>query len=570
MNVPRHFRWHSHNSRPHPARHVAGKVSSSPAALWLPWLRQSYFVLILALGAGVSRLPAADVAPSARTEVILQSNFEGPDALAGWNGSTGTGAGCRSPQAAVLEATNAQRGASLVRRLSVESQRGVTIRAVAMVKADGVTAKPNSWNGIKFMLAIETPDRKLWPQAALTTGTFDWQRAAFTTRIPTNATSVVLQLGLEQVTGKVCFDDVKLTVLKGRATTRPAAATGPRFASHEVPRLRGAMVSPTIDEAGLRVLGRDWNANLIRWQLIRHGQSGRPSSLADYDQWLESELKRLDAALPLCEKYGLQVALDLHSPPGGKGTSGGYVGTDDRLFSDRQVQDKFVEVWRRLAIRYKDSKVIWGYDLANEPVEDYVEDGCDDWHALAERAARAIREIDPARAIIVEAPPWGGPDSLADFTPIAVSNVVYSAHMYVPGEFTHQGVHHPAAAPVAYPGRINGKLWDKAALAAALQPVVEFQATYNVPIYIGEFSAIRWAPGDSAARYLADVIAICEEHGWDWSYHAFREWQGWSVEHGPDPANTQPVAEPTDRQKLLREWFGKNQKPAWTPSPAGR
>ena len=69
---------------------------------------------------------------------------------------------------------------------------------------------------------------------------------------------------------------------------------------------------------------------------------------------------------------------------------------------------------------------------------------------------------------------------------------------------------------------------------------------------------------------LADVIAICEEHGWDWSYHAFREWQGWSVEHGPDPANTQPVAEPTDRQKLLREWFGKNQKPAWTPSPAGR
>ncbi|HNQ88068.1 MAG TPA: hypothetical protein PKM73_05590 [Verrucomicrobiota bacterium] len=32
------------------------------------------------------------------------------------------------------------------------------------------------------------------------------------------------------------------------------------------------MISPDIDAAGLRVLGRDWNANLIRWQLIRRGR----------------------------------------------------------------------------------------------------------------------------------------------------------------------------------------------------------------------------------------------------------------------------------------------------------
>ena len=104
---------------------------------------------------------------------------------------------------------------------------------------------------------------------------------------------------------------------------------------------------------------------------------------------------------------------------------------------------------------------------------------------------------------------------------------------------------------------------NKASLEAALQPVIDFQRAYGVHIYIGEFSAIRWAPGDSAARYLSDLIDIFEAHGWDWSYHAFREWSGWSVEHGADPKDRKPAPEPTDRQRLLMRWFGRNQKAAW-------
>jgi hypothetical protein len=182
---------------------------------------------------------------------------------------------------------------------------------------------------------------------------------------------------------------------------------------------------------------------------------------------------------------------------------------------------------------------------------------------LAERAAQAIREIDSQHAIIVEAPPWGSPESLADFSPLAVSNVIYSVHMYVPAEFTHQGVFNPTSKRVAYPGEIDGRTWDRAALASVLKPVVDFQSAYRVPIYIGEFSAIRWAPDQSAYRYLKDVIDLFEEYGWDWSYHAFREWQGWSVEHTEDRANSQPAAEPTHRQQLLCERFSRNKKPAW-------
>jgi hypothetical protein len=520
-------------------------------------------IVLSFVGLNLATLACWAAEPVAKGTVILDADFEAGTDTAAWLGAQRHEAGYESRRSLCVDNRTAG-SPSLVRAvLPAETVRGCTLRGSAMVKSEGVEAKPNPWNGIKFMLAIETPDRRLWPQASLETGTFDWRRAVFRTKIPADATAVTLVLGLELVAGKVCFDNVKIAIAKPPLTAKPAPAPGIAFKGHDLPRLRGAMVGPHIDEDGLRTLGRDWNANLIRWQLIRHGRPGQPSSLEDYDAWLEGELKRLDAALPLCQRHGIYVVVDLHSPPGGKATQSGYVGSDDRLFTDRAVQDKFVEVWRRIARRYQDAQPIWGFDLANEPVEEYVEEGCDDWHDLAERAARAIREIDPRRTIIVEAPPWGSPGSLADFTPIAVPRVVYSAHMYVPGRFTHQGVHRRNQPPVTYPGDIDGKHWDKAALQAALQPVIDFQRTYNVHIYIGEFSAIRWAPDNSASRYLRDVIEIFDEHGWDWSYHAFREWNGWSVEHGPDRNDTQPATQPTDRQLLLRKWFSKNQKPVW-------
>jgi hypothetical protein len=134
--------------------------------------------------------------------------------------------------------------------------------------------------------------------------------------------------------------------------------------------------------------------------------------------------------------------------------------------------------------------------------------------------------------------------------------------MYLPHAFTHQGVFGSGPA-YRYPGLIEGKVWDKAQLEKALQPAIAFQDRYHVHIYIGEFSAIRWAPDNSAAQYLSDLIDIFEDHGWDWSYHAFREWSGWSVEHGSDRQDPRPSASPTERQRLLCDWFARNQKPGW-------
>ena len=139
--------------------------------------------------------------------------------------------------------------------------------------------------------------------------------------------------------------------------------------------------------------------------------------------------------------------------------------------------------------------------------------------------------------------------------------------MYEPGSFTHQGVGWENMKKIldgslklrGYPGWFDNFYYDKNELRKILKPIRDFQLKYNARIYMGEFSAIRFAPG--AAQYIQDVIELFEEYGWDWSYHAFREWFNWSVEYDENPHNNEPAKQDTERKKILLKYFGKNVKP---------
>lgn len=512
-------------------------------------------------------------------DVVFEANFDGDDAFKGWSGSVKPGPGFQSRQSLYVEQeadpSNTFNAVSMA--LPADQLRGCDLLVSGMVRAENISRKPKPYFGVKFMAPIVTDNGdKLWPNQQFGIATFDWTTVNFLVHVPYDVKQISLCLGLQEVTGKAWFDDIKVTVKKVRPEPKLLDTATPVYKGHSLARLRGTMSGPNSPNAkaeDLLVLGKEWNANLIRWPLILIDRQ-RPGDadfldLAAYDQWLEGELKKLDTALPLCEKYGLMVVVDLHSPPGGNTKfKGSYIHSNGSFFSSVKCQQKFIETWEKIARRYKNSKIIWGYDLVNEPEEkgslktSLTDDTVSDWHELAERAARAIRAIDAERTIIVEAGP-GSPTDFVGFEPIAASNVVYSVHFYEPITFTHQSIPMiPGASkePCRYPGEIDGKMWNKEALELSLKPVIDFQKRYGGHIYIGEFSAIRWAPDHSAFRYLKDAIDLFEENGWDWSYHAFREWDGWSVEHDDVREHTTPATTQTEREKLLRKWFSKNQK----------
>jgi len=428
----------------------------------------------------------------------------------------------------------------------------------ADVRQENVSVPPDAWNGVKCMLCFTTPmSGRHWCNIACPAGSSDWTPRVSYIDVPEDVGDVQLNIGLQDSSGTIWVDNLMIFLDTRQRVKHPAPITNPPpvSAGHDsVSRLRGAMIRQEYNPEALKTLA-DWGANLVRYQMTRNwnavGDVNRDKD--EFTRWIDKSLDTLDKILADCEKLGILVCIDLHTPPGGR-----LEDKSMRMFYEPEYADFFVEVWKRIAARYKGRPAVWGYDLINEPCQNKPSpEGCDNYWALQERAAKAVRAIDADTAIIVEVDQWDDPGGYDFVRPMQVPGIVYQAHMYRPHAFTHQGVH-GGQDRWAYPGVISKVLYDKDALRRELQPVRDFQLAYNVPIYIGEFSAIRWGKGSD--RYLEDVTDIFEEYGWDWSYHAFREWSGWSLEHSDDEADQKPAATPPARQAVIRKWFAKNRK----------
>lgn len=64
------------------------------------------------------------------------------------------------------------------------------------------------------------------------------------------------------------------------------------------------------------------------------------------------------------------------------------------------------------------------------------------------------------------------------------------------------------------------------------------------------------------------MTELFDELKWHTTYHAFREWSGWSLEHSDDPSDNNPVAEETKRARVIRNYFKANTRFDGTPSSA--
>jgi hypothetical protein len=333
------------------------------------------------------------------------------------------------------------------------------------------------------------------------------------------------------------------------------------------PQVRGAMLSQfTVSEDDFRTL-KEWGATVARYQMYPVGDQwkGKTGTPEGFAAWLDWKLGVLTGeVLPLARKYGIPLVIDLHVPPGGRGGSG------MKMLDDSVWADFFVECWRKIAAEVASfggsgaespSVVgpVWAYDLVNEPTQFGDPKVCD-YLEIQRRAAAAIREIDPRTPVVVScnAAPggaWCAPSSFASMEPLDIVNVFYQFHMYEPFEYTHQKVLPQFKDSVcAYPDSARG--WDATGLRRMVEPVRKFQELTGARIFVGELSAVAWAEG--CDRWIADATALLNELGWDWCYHAFREWAGWSVEHdvvsGDDisSATFAPSADNPRKRALLK------------------
>lgn len=102
---------------------------------------------------------------------------------------------------------------------------------------------------------------------------------------------------------------------------------------------------------------------------------------------------------------------------------------------------------------------------------------------------------------------------------------------------------------------LNGKSGHRASTVESVRRIAS-----EIDREEAQSTASLQAPEGTGRRLLADMISIFEERKWAWTYHAFREWSGWSVEHSRNPAEQERALCPTDREQLLREAFSQNRK----------
>ena len=437
----------------------------------------------------------------------------------------------------------------------------------------GDLAKPlHPWLGAKFMLIAKEAKsgKELYPGAgfglaAVTNGTAELFKA-FPAELAEEGT---LCLGLQGTSGTIEFDLGSLTIEAGpgvfpvgdndRTVNYPESV-------RSLPRLRGVM-SPNHpverDFADLRA----WGATLMRFQMKPSFVNGlkRPADdaaeseqLAYFDAWALPCLDYIESnVLAWGRRYGIRLVIDLHVPPGR------HANGEMRMFKNPRYAERFVSFWREAARRLRGNEdIVYGYDLINEPGQrTSAARGCDYW-TIQKRAAEAVRAVDPKTPIIFESNDADVPSTCSYLGALDMDNVIYQVHMYHPFEFTHQNVGSALTGidkrlMTVYPDSKRG--WDRAALMEYLRPAVEFQKRHKAKMYVGEFSAICWAEG--ADKYLADCISCFEELGWDWTYHAFREFQGWDVEwEGESYTTFRKAPFDTPRKKVLLEGFSRSRK----------
>jgi endoglucanase len=233
----------------------------------------------------------------------------------------------------------------------------------------------------------------------------------------------------------------------------------------------------------------------------------------------EQDIRYTERVLARGERYGFRVVVVLLATPWGN--------QSDYWDSDSLKAD-IVSKWGQVARRLKSFAALQAYDLINEPVVPGVQllhSAQAQWQDLAVAIARELRSVDPDTPLIVEPTPWGLPGAFWQTAALGMPGLVYSFHFYAPHEFTHQGL--PGySETLAYPG----KGWDKSRLSQEMNEARRFAAKYKVPMFVGEFACVRWAPAGSCPRYLADAVSLFEAEAWGWTYHCWRCYQGWDAE----------------------------------------
>ncbi len=268
---------------------------------------------------------------------------------------------------------------------------------------------------------------------------------------------------------------------------------------------------------------KSWGANSLRIPILasilqpRKEQPEQPPF-----KYSEYGFSLLDSLVKWCEKNEIGIIWDMHGAPGAQNAEN--ISDSDgeaRLWTEKEKYwPMCIELWYKIADRYKNSNYIIGYDLLNEPLliryknvepkllrEIYIQ------------LTDTIRTVDPDGIIFIEGDDWAQTFDILepmDWDP----HLAMAFHSYPPTS-NQEGL----------------ERWDK------------FRKKYNIPLWHGETGEQRppYKLNTEATTFLESANV-----SWSWWTHKKfdRQTQPWSIVRNPGFL------------KILAYWNGKEEKPS--------
>lgn len=232
-------------------------------------------------------------------------------------------------------------------------------------------------------------------------------------------------------------------------------------------------------------------------------------------QWLEDGFRRLEQTVNLCRKHNLWVLLDLHAAPGAQARdqNAGSAYGEVYFWNYKNFMDRATALWRELARRYRGDATVAGYNLLCEPVTSDVPR----LNAFYLQTIHAIREVDGDHLIVLDGDYWARDVACLEDRLFEDPQVITALHHYYDQT--------PAFAHLTrYPGTADGKVCDRAALAATLTGEYD-QERIPRPVIAAEFGVVRTNPQPFPVQLAItrDLISIFEEKGWGWAMWCYKD-----------------------------------------------
>jgi endoglucanase len=229
--------------------------------------------------------------------------------------------------------------------------------------------------------------------------------------------------------------------------------------------------------------------------------------------------QRTDSLISWCRQAGIYIILDMHDAPGGQ--TGDNI--DDSygypwLMVSEESQKQFINIWVKIATKYKNEPVILGYDLLNEPIAPYFGDDMQKLNAALEplykKAISAIRQVDKNHIILLGGAQWDGNfDVFSDWK--FDDKIMFTCHRY-------------GGQPTA----------------DAIRKLIDFRNKTNLPMYMGEI-------GHNKNAWIAAFCKTMEENNIGYTFWPYKKMgDSTSFVNVKQPENWQKIIEYTEISRV--------------------